>query len=213
MKNIMLIGDSIRMGYDKYVQNRLRSSANVYFPEENCRFSLYILRHFPDWHKQSGFGKDVDLVHWNAGLWDVLREFGDDIFMPLEWYGEAIERCYKRIKHLCPNAKQIFATSTRVIEELFDPEYFIRFNKDIEAYNAEAIRRLSKYDDVTVNDLYAATKNAPDSCYSDMTHFYTPEGIKLTGDCVCKAISEVLGIKPEEETEFDSSVNTAEVGH
>ncbi len=41
MKNVLLIGDSIRAGYDKAVKKSLEGIANVYFPEENCRFASY----------------------------------------------------------------------------------------------------------------------------------------------------------------------------
>ena len=33
MKNILLIGDSIRIGYDKATKKSLADIANVYFPE------------------------------------------------------------------------------------------------------------------------------------------------------------------------------------
>ena len=53
MKNIILIGDSIRRVYDGYVQNRLRSSANVYYPNDNCRFAHYI------WYGESIMGEQA----------------------------------------------------------------------------------------------------------------------------------------------------------
>ena len=43
MKKIVLIGDSIRMGYDKYVKDALSGVAEVYYPEENCKFAEYVL--------------------------------------------------------------------------------------------------------------------------------------------------------------------------
>ena len=46
MKNLLLIGDSIRVGYDKSVKKSLEGRANVLFPEENCRFASYLLRNF-----------------------------------------------------------------------------------------------------------------------------------------------------------------------
>ena len=39
MKNLLLIGDSIRMGYDTFVREKLSGRMNVYFPAENCRFA------------------------------------------------------------------------------------------------------------------------------------------------------------------------------
>ena len=34
------------MGYDKYVKEALAGAAEVYYPEENCRFAEYVLRQF-----------------------------------------------------------------------------------------------------------------------------------------------------------------------
>ena len=34
MKNVLLIGDSIRRGYDKAAKKTLEGKANVYFPEK-----------------------------------------------------------------------------------------------------------------------------------------------------------------------------------
>lgn len=71
MKKVLLIGDSIRAGYDKYLKKALEDVAEVYYPSDNCRFAEYVLRHLHDW--KQGLGLDeVDLVHWNAGLWDTL---------------------------------------------------------------------------------------------------------------------------------------------
>ena len=47
MKNVLLIGDSIRVGYDKSVKASLEGIANVYFPAENCRFAAFVFRHLP----------------------------------------------------------------------------------------------------------------------------------------------------------------------
>ena len=44
MKKVILIGDSIRMGYDKYIKASLEGEAEVFYPSENCRFATYVLR-------------------------------------------------------------------------------------------------------------------------------------------------------------------------
>ena len=43
MKNVLLVGDSIRIGYDKSVALTLEGKANVCFPKENCRFASFVL--------------------------------------------------------------------------------------------------------------------------------------------------------------------------
>ena len=86
MKKIVLLGDSIRMGYDKYVKMALDGVAEVYYPKDNCRFTQYVLRYIHAWVEESGFGEDTDLVHWNVGLWDVAQVLGDEPITPIEVY-------------------------------------------------------------------------------------------------------------------------------
>ncbi|MBQ8684639.1 MAG: hypothetical protein IJ514_00515 [Clostridia bacterium] len=64
MEKLVLIGDSIRMGYDKYVKEALRGVAEVYYPEENCRFAEYVLRYAHEWKNQGSWPSDADLVHF-----------------------------------------------------------------------------------------------------------------------------------------------------
>ena len=78
MKTVFLMGDSIRMGYDRYVRDALADEAAVYYPSENCRFAQYTLRNAHDWIEKECQPECVDVVHWNAGLWDVARLFGDE---------------------------------------------------------------------------------------------------------------------------------------
>jgi hypothetical protein len=195
MKKIVLLGDSIRMGYDKYVKESLETAAEVFYPEENCRFAEYILRYAHQWKKNGKWGDDVDLVHWNAGLWDVLELFGDAPLTSLEYYGEVIARIYKRLRMLFPKAKIVFATSTAVIEG--KAKEFIRHNAIIEQYNERAKEVLANTDTV-INDLYKLTSKLPESYHSDATHYYTPEATELIGGRVLAHICRELGIEKTE---------------
>ena len=49
MKKILLLGDSIRLGYDNYVKESLKNVADVYFPEENYAYTVNILRKLHAW--------------------------------------------------------------------------------------------------------------------------------------------------------------------
>ena len=85
MKNVLLIGDSIRAGYDTYVKESFFGKANVYFPTENCRFAQYVVRNLHYWAEDLGL-READAVHWNAGLWDTLRIYGDECLTPIDMY-------------------------------------------------------------------------------------------------------------------------------
>ena len=192
MKNVLLIGDSIRMGYDKYVREALEGSAEVYYPEENCRFGVNLLRFAHEWKEKGGWPEDADLVHWNAGLWDVLELFGDEPMTELDYYGRVIARIDRRLRMLFPKAKLVFATSTPVLEEKCHPDAR-RHNATIEAYNAAALAALEDTDTV-INDLYTLTRNCPGEYHSDAVHYYTDGGTELIGGRVLSVICRELGM-------------------
>lgn len=191
-KKILLIGDSIRMGYDKYVKEALENVADVYYPEENCRFSEYVLRFAHEWKEKLGCPDDLDVVHWNTGLWDVLELFGDEPLSTIEYYEYNIARIDKRLRMLFPRAKMIFATSTPIVEARYSAK-FRRHNETIERYNAAAVRALAGTDTV-INDLYATMCTVDGDYYSDATHFYTKKGTELIGGKVLAEITTLAGI-------------------
>ena len=196
MKKILLLGDSIRQGYDKYVKMAFEGVAEVYYPSENCRFTSYMLRYLSAWKDELQCGNDIDLVHWNAGLWDDLVLPDGLHHIPLDTYQENVERICKMLQSLFPKAKIVFATSTAVQEELFGKFQVKRYNKDTEKYN-EAAARIVKQCGGEINDLYALSKNAPSSYQSDQTHYYTMQGTKLFTDQVIDCIEKNLGIKAQ----------------
>ena len=132
-------------------------------------------------------------MHWNAGLWDSLRLFGEDPHTPIEVYAYYIERLCVRIKKLCPNAKVIFATSTRVISEKMT-DSFKRYNEEIEAYNEVAVNIVRRHG-FEVNDLYAASAALPEEAHSDTVHYYTPMGTEAFTKQVLSFVAPALDIK------------------
>ena len=194
MKNVLLIGDSIRMGYDKAVKKTLEGKANVYFPAENCRFASYVLRYIHEYGSLVKDG-DVDVIHWNAGLWDCLRLFEEEPHTPMDVYAYYIDRICVRIKKAFPNAKVIFATSTSVQSEKMQKD-FKRYNEEIEKYNEAAVQVVKKHG-FAVNDLYAVSVDLPDDAHSDPVHYYTPMGTEAFTNAVLSYILPSLGIDEE----------------
>ena len=192
MKKILLIGDSIRKGYDKYVKIAFEDVANVYYPQDNCRFAANVTRDLIWWKEYHKIPDDIDLVHWNAGLWDDLILLDGERLTPLPVYSYYIERICKMISLLFLKAKVIFATSTFVIERLFVDNK--RYNADTRTYNAAAVEIVKKYG-AEINDLYSVTENMPESYFSDMSHPYTKEGTRLLTEKVVSAIEKALDIR------------------
>lgn len=190
MKKILLIGDSIRLGYDDYVRESMKNIAEVYYPKENCMSSSNVLRCLHTWTDELEL-YEADAVHFNAGHWDTVRIYGDEPITPLDVYVDNLRRIVARIRFLFPQAKLIFATSTPVIEEEFIADYEIRYNRDVERYNAAACEALCPLG-VTVNDLYSLIQDKPRQYYSDQTHFYTAAATELLGKQVAKVLCNAL---------------------
>lgn len=192
MKNILLIGDSIRMGYDKAVKKSLEGIANVYYPEENCRFASYVLRYLHE-YKELVKEEKVDILHWNAGLWDCLRLFEEEPHTPVDVYAYYIDRICQRINKLFPDVKVIFATSTKVQSEKMSKD-FKRYNEEIEKYNAAAVEVVKKYG-FTINDLYEVSANLSDEAHSDAVHYYTPLGTEALTNQVLSYLIPALDVE------------------
>lgn len=218
MKKVVLIGDSIRLGYDKYIKQNLSGIAEVYSPEENCKFAEYVLRYVHDWKISGEWPDDVDVVHWNTGLWDALRLFDDEPLTPFDAYGYFIKRIDKRLRQLFPKAKLIFATNTSVIEEGYGSGYakhFKRLNSEIREYNRVALEAL-KDTDTIINDLYTESEKATQECRSDMTHFNTEQGVKLIGGKVLKVICKALDIELKDKgnkVEIPDKIDAKNLGY
>ncbi|MBQ9544686.1 MAG: SGNH/GDSL hydrolase family protein [Clostridia bacterium] len=191
MKKILLIGDSVRIGYDAYVREGLKRAAEVSYPEENCTSSYWVLRNLHIWADELEV-YDADLVHFNAGHWDTLRIYGDPPITPIGVYKENLVRIVRRIRFLFPRAKLIFALSTPVIESGFIEGFECRLNRDIEEYNRIAVEALSEFG-VIINDLYSPLSARP-GLHSDQTHFFTADGTGLIGGLVTDAVCGALGL-------------------
>ncbi|MBQ9806973.1 MAG: SGNH/GDSL hydrolase family protein [Clostridia bacterium] len=201
MKKIVLIGDSIRMNYDKFIKESLLGSAEVYYPKVNCRFTQNVLRMAHVWKQDEEMPDDVDLVHWNVGLWDCYELYGDGPLTSDSYYKEMIGRIDRRFRMLFPNAKMIFATTTAVLEDQYGKDR-CRHNAVIERFNALAREALADTD-TEINDLYAITKDCPRSCHSDAMHYSNDEGLALVGGRVLDVLCNALDIP---KTEVDMSV-------
>ena len=194
MEKFYLIGDSIRFGatgspgYGIYVKEKLEGKAEVYAPAANCAFAQNTFRYLHEWAR-SAPAEEIDVVHWNNGLWDVLRLLGDDPFTDLDYYGVILTRLHKRIRKVFPKAKIVFALSTSVKEEWANKD-FLRLNSDIEEYNKKAIEVLTPLG-VTFDDLYSVSCTFDDSLRSDWVHF-GEEGSRIFADEVIKSIYKAL---------------------
>ena len=202
MKKVVLIGDSIRMiGYGTPVAQRLKDEAEVWQPDDNCRFAQYTLRGMWDW--QDGI-RGADIIHWNNGLWDVCELYGDGAFTPIDEYVSTMLRIARILKERATTV--IFATTTPV-----RPENVHNKNEVIEAYNAALVPRLQEMG-IVINDLYTPLSRDVYRYICEDTIHLSAEGIELSADMVTKAVLSEIKKLPQTRETVEKAQENASIG-
>lgn len=189
MKNVILIGDSIRQGYQETVRGELKGLAEIWMPEANGGNSEKVKTHLEEW----AFTHPADLIHINCGLHDLRREFGaQENAVPLAQYGENLRWIFDQ---LCTRTDAIivWAAITPVNQEWHQQtKDFQRFQDDVIAYNTLASSIAAEFN-VDVDPLYAVVEAAGrDSILLPDGVHYTPEGYAHLGRKVAAFIRERL---------------------
>ncbi len=109
LPKVVLIGDSIRIGYAPFVAKQLDGKAIVISPTPNGEDSGNVLRNLDEWLIK----ERPDVVHINAGLHD-LKLKGSTYQVPLADYEKNLKTIVDRIQRET-NASVIFATSTHCL--------------------------------------------------------------------------------------------------
>ena len=188
MQTVILIGDSIRMGYQEVVRRALAGVAQVWTPAENGGNSQNVLDHLEAW----AVVHEPRVVHLNCGLHDVRWLVGaTGVTIPLPQYEANMRLLLKRLQEET-QATTIWATSTPIDEALHRQHWETpRSEADVEAYNDVSVRVAEEFG-VPVNDLFAALSQAGKENYlTDGAHL-TDEGYALLGEAVAEFIRPYL---------------------
>jgi len=189
---VILLGDSIRMGYEPYVVKELSDAAEVWAPKENGAHTANLLVQLSTWV----LPKNAAVIHVNAGLHDLKTIHYDtrENVVPLKHYRDNVETLL-RTMHERTKAKLIWATTTMVNDAGSQKareknREFRRYHADVVAYNREAVKVCRKLG-VPVNDLYALSQQNATQQMPDGVHF-APEGYRILGAQVATRIREAL---------------------
>lgn len=191
-KQILLIGDSIREGYCEYTKNELSDIADVYYPEENCRSSQYIITRLRFYITLCN-PETVDLLLFNCGHWDVAHWSGTKYSLTSHKdYKKNIGLIVDIAKQLFPKAKIVFATTTPMNPDVKDNKDYTnpRTTKEIIKYNSIA-KKVCKKLNLPIIDLFDFTKDFDASAYKDYCH-YTDEKKEVMGKYVASEITKLL---------------------
>lgn len=202
LPNVLILGDSISIGYTRKVRSELAGKANVFRPmngknknsPDNCGDTEMGLEGLERWLG----GQKWSVIHCNWGLWDVCYrvpgkpkagnrdKVNGKIALSPEEYVANLDKIVTRLQ--ATGATVIWASTTRVPAGETG-----RVAGDEVRYNAAAAK-LMESKKIPVNDLYALT-NGWSGKYSkaaDDVH-YTAAGSELLGKQVAAAVLQQLG--------------------
>ncbi len=191
---VLLLGDSISMGYHSTVLAELASDATVIRPRENCAGTTNGIAKIDDWLKLDG--GNFDLIHFNFGLHDLkavtvaggsktTNNPSDPRQADLETYRRQLEEIVQKLK--ASGAKLIFATTTPYPEGV-RPH---RDPKDAARYNAVALQIMAK-NQIEVNDLYHFALPQLSEIQQSVNVHFTNDGSAVLGLEVSNKIRQAI---------------------
>ena len=152
LPRVLLIGDSISMGYTIPVRELLKGAANVHRPPTNCSSTSSGLKKLDDWLSTGKW----DVIHFNWGLHDLkyLDEKGKYVgpdqgkqVAPLPVYEKNLRELVARLKKT--GAKLIWCSTTPV------PDGTLGRVKDSEIEYNRIAATVMKENGVVIDDLHA----------------------------------------------------------
>ena len=189
LPRVLLIGDSISIGYTLPVRVLLQGRANVHRPAENCSESANGLKRLDAW---LGDGK-WDVIHFNFGLHDmkyldaagkyVAPDKGKQVAL-LPEYEKNLRALVARLRKT--GAKLVFATTTPVPSESSG-----RVEHDELRYNEVAVRVMKELG-VAVDDLHAVVAPQQDKVQLSHNVHFNAGGYAQLADAVVASIMPLL---------------------
>jgi dienelactone hydrolase/lysophospholipase L1-like esterase len=190
---VLLLGDSIRLGYAPLVSVRLAESAAVTSPAPNGGDSANLLRHLEAWLA----GASPDVVHVNCGLHDLKRDRVTGAYqVPLAQYVANLRALVDRLRS-ATDAALVFAATTPIDDARHAGRGagFDRFDADVRRYNAGAAE-VMRAAAVPVHDLYWVVESGGRAALlaQDGTH-YTPGGYERLAAAVADCVQRQLIVR------------------
>jgi isoamyl acetate esterase len=184
LPRVLLLGDSIRHGYQPWVAKLLGGKAEVIGPIENCQCSYYTLLSLDRWIEEVG---KPDIVHWNNGIHDSGHHFARcPAQIPFDMYRANLGFILDKLTALTD--KIIWATITPVHPDkpFIDTEFSWR-NEEIDKYNAVA-RELMESRGVQINDLGALVRSGGPKFFSEDQLHLSDAGQKACATAVAGSV-------------------------
>ena len=193
LPKVLIIGDSISIGYTPFVQKLLKDTADVGRIKGNAQHTDTGLKLIDKWVGDTKW----DVIHFNWGLWDLCHRNPDSkvqgkrdkvngtVTISLEKYEKNLEKLVVRLKKT--GATLIWAETTLVPEKEAG-----RNVGDDKKYNDIAAKVMKKHG-VRINELNVLTSKFPADHFKKMGDVhYKKEGSSKLGEQVANEIRAAL---------------------
>jgi len=200
LPNVLILGDSISIGYTLQVRELLDGKANVFRPHtadgtkpENCSGTTKGVVSVDRWLGD----RKWDVIHFNWGLHDlkhvtepggntVSKKPSDPVQATVDQYAANLEKIVERLNQA--GAKLIFATTTPVVPNTTGP---LRKPTSPPKYNAAALKIMKEHN-VAVNDLFAFCQPQVEKLQRPKNVHFTAAGSQALAEQVAAAIQSAL---------------------
>jgi acyl-CoA thioesterase-1 len=187
LPRVLLIGDSISIGYTVPVREALGGKANVHRAPTNCGPTSNGIKQIDNW---LGEGK-WDVIHFNFGLHD-LKLIDGKHQVPIDDYAKNLQTIAEKMQ--ATGAKVIWCTTTPVPKGKLNPP---RNFGDVDSYNAVAAKVMDELK-IPTNDLCAFARERIGDIQKPNDVHFTAAGSKILGEEVARQIAAQLGSPPSE---------------
>jgi acyl-CoA thioesterase-1 len=191
LPRVLILGDSISLGYTWEVRKLLAGKANVQHPDINCWSTGYALEHIRQWIGK----KRWDVIYFNFGLHDLkyLNDKGDYVSPDKGKQVDSVKQYQANLKSIVTTlqrtgAKLIFATTTPVPGGASG-----RVQGDDVRYNTAATEIMRDMG-VEIDDLWSVVNPSLASLQQPQNVHFTPEGSRVLGAEVASRIAGVLPV-------------------
>lgn len=182
LPRVLLIGDSISIGYTLPVRDRLKGKVNVHRIPENGGPTTNGTAKIAKWLGTNQW----DVIHLNWGLHDLKFMENGKPQVSLEDYERNLRELVKQLNKT--KAKLIWCATTPVPEAKLTPP---RKDSDVQAYNAVAKKIMDEHK-IVINDLYAYTLPKLAEVQRPANVHFSTTGSEFLAKKVAKSIEEVL---------------------
>lgn len=200
LPRVLLIGDSVSLGYTLFLRRDLAGIANLHRPPANCGSTETALRNLDKWLH----GGKWDVIYFNWGLHDLSYEYDDHVNVnakgvyahpgngghqqvsPFE-YERNLHELIGRLRKT--GATLIFATTTPVSADLH------AYVKGSEIPYNNIAQRVMREEGVAVDDLWAFTAPQIGALQIPGNPHFTTRGYEVIAAHVAATIEEALRVR------------------